>query len=62
MSPISIGIVGVVALFGLVLLQVPIAFAMIAVGVVGFALQAGWSSALTFLAGEPARLSDRPEQ
>jgi C4-dicarboxylate transporter DctM subunit len=39
-----------------VLLQVPVAFAMIGVGVVGFALQDSWSTALTFLAGEPTRL------
>ena len=56
MSAIAIGGVGLAALFGLILLQVPIAFAMIAVGVVGFALQAGWAPALTFLAGEPTRL------
>ena len=56
MSPIAIGVTGVVALFVLIFMQVPIAFAMIAVGVVGFALQAGWAAAFTFLASEPVRL------
>jgi len=55
-SSIAIGGVGLASLFGLILLQVPIAFAMIVVGVVGFALQAGWAPALTFLASEPTRL------
>jgi C4-dicarboxylate transporter DctM subunit len=54
MSPIEIGIAGFVALFALILIQVPIAFAMIIVGVVGFALEQGWSPALTFLASQPA--------
>ena len=56
MSTLTIGLVGLVALFVLILLSVPIAFAMIAVGVVGFALQAGIAPALTFLATEPVRL------
>ena len=56
MSPLAIGGLGLVALFGLILLSVPVAFAMIIVGVVGFAAQAGWTPALTFLATEPVRL------
>src|ERR1700689_3143473 len=49
-----IGALGIVALFVLILLQVPIAFAMIAVGVVGFAITGGgWSPAFSFLASEP---------
>ena len=35
------------------LLQVPIGFAMIIVGVVGFALQSGWGPAVTLLVNEP---------
>jgi tripartite ATP-independent transporter DctM subunit len=56
MTPLEIGGIGILALFLLILAQVPIAFAMILVGVAGFALQEGWAPALTFLATEPARL------
>lgn len=56
MSPILVGSFGLFALFALILLAVPIAFAMMIVGVVGFAVQAGWTPALTFLATEPVRL------
>ena len=40
----------------LILLHVPIGFAMIIVGVVGYALQTGWGPALTMLATEPSGL------
>ncbi|HKQ27216.1 MAG TPA: TRAP transporter large permease [Burkholderiales bacterium] len=56
MTPLAIGALGIVALLGLILLQVPIGFAMIIVGVVGYALQAGWGPALTILASEPSGL------
>lgn len=54
MSPLAIGAAGLAALFGLILAQVPIGFAMIIVGVVGVALQTSWTGALTMLATEPA--------
>ena len=54
MSPLAIGALGIAALFGLMLAQVPIGFAMIIVGIVGFALQTGWAPALTLLASEPS--------
>jgi len=55
MDPALAGAAGIVALFVLILLQVPIAFAMITVGVVGFALEGGgWLPAFSFLATEPA--------
>ena len=55
MTPAIIGSIGIGTLFALILLQVPIAFAMITVGVVGFALQGGgWLPALSFLATEPS--------
>jgi C4-dicarboxylate transporter DctM subunit len=54
MSGIEIGAIGFAGLFILILAQVPIAFAMIIVGVVGFGLEQGWSPALTFLASQPA--------
>ena len=44
MGPLEIGGFGILALFALMLLQVPIGFAMIIVGVVGFALQSGWAT------------------
>ncbi len=47
MGPLEIGALGFGALFVLMVLQVPIGFAMIIVGVVGFALQAGWGPAVT---------------
>ncbi len=53
MSPLEIGGLGMLALFALMLLQVPVGFAMIIVGVAGFALQAGWGPALTLLVNEP---------
>jgi tripartite ATP-independent transporter DctM subunit len=53
MGPLEIGGLGILALFALMLLQVPIGFAMIIVGVVGFALQSGWGPAVTLLVNEP---------
>ena len=45
MTPLAIGGLGLLALFVLILAQVPIGFAMLIVGVAGFALQAGWAPA-----------------
>ncbi len=56
MSATVIGTSGIVALFVLVALHVPLAFAMIAVGIVAFALQTEWGPALTFLASEPSQV------
>jgi C4-dicarboxylate transporter, DctM subunit len=55
LQPAAIGALGIGALFALILLQVPIGFAMMTVGVVGFALQGGgWMPAFSFLAQEPS--------
>ena len=54
MQPAVFGAVGIGALFALIFLQVPIGFAMMTVGVVGFAVQAGWLPAFSFLAQEPS--------
>src|SRR3984885_1068474 len=55
LQPAVIGALGIAALFALILLQVPIGFAIITVGVVGFALQGGgWMPAFSFLAQEPS--------
>ena len=56
MTVTGIGIAGIVALFALVALHIPLAFAMIVVGIVAFALQTEWASALTFLATEPSQV------
>jgi tripartite ATP-independent transporter DctM subunit len=53
-TPLVIGVLGLGALFVLILLHVPIGFAMMIVGVVGVALQSSWGPALTLLANEPA--------
>ncbi len=53
MSPLEIGGTGILALFALMLIQVPIGFAMIIIGVAGFALQSGWGPAITLLVNEP---------
>lgn len=50
MSPDTIGIIGVALLLFLFLLRVPVAFAMMLVGVAGFAYLAGFEPALTLLA------------
>jgi C4-dicarboxylate transporter DctM subunit len=56
MTVMEIGAYGLVALFVLVALYIPLAFAMIAVGIVAFALQTSWQPALTFLATEPSQV------
>jgi len=56
MTVMEIGAYGVVALFVLVALYIPLAFAMIAVGIIAFALQTSWQPALTFLATEPSQV------
>jgi tripartite ATP-independent transporter DctM subunit len=56
MTPLVIGALGFLALFALILLQVPIGFAMIIVGIAGYGLQAGWGPAFTILASEPSGL------
>jgi C4-dicarboxylate transporter, DctM subunit len=54
-QPALIGSLGIAALFLLILAQVPIGFAMMTVGVVGFALEGGgWMPAFSFLAQEPS--------
>lgn len=54
MSPIEIGGLGLLALFFLMFLQIPIGFAMLIVGVLGYAAQAGWGPALSQLVNEPS--------
>ncbi len=56
MSALWIGGLGLAALFVLILLQMPIAFAMIVAGIAGFGFQDGWGHALTLLATESTRV------
>ncbi len=56
MSALSLGGLGMAALFALMLLQVPIGFAMLPVGVTGFAMLTDWGPALALLATEPSGL------
>ncbi len=56
MTATTIGIVGIIALFALVVVHVPLAFGMIVVGIVAFAVQTSWGPALTFLASEPSQV------
>jgi tripartite ATP-independent transporter DctM subunit len=56
MSATAIGISGLVALFAFVIFHVPLAFAMVAVGIVAFAMQTDWGPALTYLASEPSQV------
>lgn len=56
MSALAIGGLGMLALLALMFAQIPIGFAMMIVGVTGYALQAGWAPALTLLTSEPSAL------
>jgi C4-dicarboxylate transporter DctM subunit len=56
MDPLTIGWLGMIALFALIILKIPIGISMMVVGVVGFALQTNWTSAGTLLASEPSNL------
>ena len=53
MSPVSVGIIGVIVLFVLMLAGMPIGFAMALVGFVGFAVLGGLPGALVQLATSP---------
>lgn len=54
MAPIEIGAIGLFALAGLIVLQIPIGFSMMLVGITGYAALGGWKAALSILATEPA--------
>jgi C4-dicarboxylate transporter DctM subunit len=55
-SATAIGVVALAALFLLVVLHIPLAFAMIVVGITAFAFQTSWGPALTFLATDPSQI------
>jgi len=54
MDPLTIALIGVLAMFVLILLHVPLGVSMALVGVVGFAQIVDWGPALTLMASEPA--------
>jgi tripartite ATP-independent transporter DctM subunit len=56
MTATAIGVIGIIALFALVVVHVPLAFGMIVIGIVAFAVQTSWGPALTFLASEPSQV------
>ncbi|WP_089717294.1 TRAP transporter large permease [Candidatus Entotheonella palauensis] len=53
MTPTQIGLVGLVALFVLLALRMPVGLTMMGVGLVGFAALSGWGPALAILGREP---------
>ena len=61
MSAGAVGAIGIVALFILLALRIPVAFAMFVVGFVGIAVLNGWYSATSLLASESFTLGSSPE-
>ena len=57
MSNLVIGFLGVVVLLGILFLRVPIAIALVIVGVGGYAAVDGWGKALTMLGSVPFELA-----
>jgi tripartite ATP-independent transporter DctM subunit len=53
MSPIETGVVGLLALFGLLALRIPVGIVMMSVGAVGIGVLNGWQAAFATLGGEP---------
>ncbi|SDY28492.1 TRAP transporter large permease [Citreimonas salinaria] len=61
MSIGAIGVTGIVILLALLILRVPVAFAMFAVGFVGIWILNGWNAATSLLASETFTLASNPE-
>jgi len=61
MSNTMFGIIGLLALFTLLALRMPVAIAMAVVGVVGFGFMNGWTPALSMLADEAFVISNNYE-
>lgn len=61
MSVGTIGVLGIGALLGLILIRVPVAFAMFLVGFTGIWLVRDWNSAMGLLASETFTLASNPE-
>lgn len=56
MTPVELGVLGVLALFALILLHVPIGFAMLIVGVSSMGLLSSWGPAFTLIASETSNI------
>ncbi|WP_407495713.1 TRAP transporter large permease [Pseudooceanicola sp. MF1-13] len=54
MDPTTIALIGLICMFGLIALHVPIGVSMAVVGVSGFAAITGWGPAIKLMASEPA--------
>jgi tripartite ATP-independent transporter DctM subunit len=52
MSPLAVGVIGIIAFFGLLLARMPIAYAMALVGFAGFSFLTSFSAGLSMVAGE----------
>ncbi|MEM0936187.1 MAG: TRAP transporter large permease [Pseudomonadota bacterium] len=61
MSPAAAGVLGIAALLALLLLRIPVAFAMFAVGFVGIWALNGAMAAMSLLASEAFTLASKPE-
>ena len=61
MSASAIGLIGIVALFALLLLRIPVAFAMFVVGFIGTAVLNGTNAAMSTLASEAFTLGSSAE-
>jgi len=61
MSPALTGVLGIAALFALLLLRVPVAFAMFVVGFFGIVALNGTNAAMSLLASETFTLASSPE-
>ena len=54
MDPLTLALIGFLAMMALIALHVPIGIAMALVGITGFAQIVGWGPALSLMASEPA--------
>lgn len=61
MSPATVGLVGILVLFLLLALRIPVAFAMFLVGFAGLVLLDSWAAAKSLLASEAFTLASSPE-
>jgi tripartite ATP-independent transporter DctM subunit len=61
MDPIILGIIGIAAMFLLIILQVPIGISMAVVGVAGFGLLSGFSPAFSLMGTECASAISNPD-
>lgn len=61
MDPSHVAIIGLIAMFILILLQVPIGIAMAVTGVVGFGVLSGFAPAITILATETINVISNPD-